>query len=498
VAQATGAAADWLYHHLTISGPADGLQNFAAAARGSGVTPWQLDFAALEEDVFVRAVAQPASQRTLTVEGCRILARQFRQRVEMRQARASELVGQSFVCPFDLHALRPVPGPILQRGPRHPDAVAWLAAHLGHHRPAAPGGHPGQGDDGPAAAATPRGDRLRVLYRWRNPARGGRIFGKTLAGAAVLARAAGGGLSRAAMHQHAATPAGEPDAADMAETVSAPAADDGQAGREGGSPHLMLDGFSGPLETLLTLARAQRVDLSRMSLTALLDQLTAALQQASNKIPLGQQGDWVVMAAWLVQLRARLLLPADAPAQQDAAAEADTFRGRLVALDDIQALAQWLERRPQLGHDVFARGQPEILGHAVAAGQAIDVVEFLWASLALFDDETTVDTTEVYRARPFALYAVAEARDRILRLLAGMPGGGPLDQFLPDLPADRSDPWRTLRRRSGWASTFIASLELAKQGDVALAQEGPWTVIAVQAGGGERPLRQPVSQAVGC
>jgi hypothetical protein len=131
VAHATGAASDWLYHHLTVSGPADGLQHFAAAARGSGVTPWQLDFAALEEDVFVRAVAQPASQRTLTVEGCRILARQFRQRVEMRQARAAERVCQGLACPFDLHALRPVPGPILQLGPSHPDAVAWLAAHWG-------------------------------------------------------------------------------------------------------------------------------------------------------------------------------------------------------------------------------------------------------------------------------------------------------------------------------------------------------------------------------
>jgi segregation and condensation protein A len=80
-----------------------------------------------------------------------------------------------------------------------------------------------------------------------------------------------------------------------------------------------------------------------------------------------------------------------------------------------------LERRPQLGHDVFACGQPEIFGNAVEAGQAIDIVEFLWASLALFDDETAVDTTEVYRARRFALYAVAEARERILRLLAETP-----------------------------------------------------------------------------
>jgi segregation and condensation protein A len=99
----------------------------------------------------------------------------------------------------------------------------------------------------------------------------------------------------------------------------------GQAGREGGSPHLALDGFTGPLQTLLTLARAQKIDISALSLTALLDQLTAALRQAARKIPLGQQGDWVVMAAWLVQLRARLLPPADAPAQQEAAA--GNFRG---------------------------------------------------------------------------------------------------------------------------------------------------------------------------
>ena len=142
-------------------------------------------------------------------------------------------------------------------------------------------------------------------------------------------------------------------------------------------------------------------------------------------MPLGQKGDWVVMAAWLVQLRARLLLPADAPAQQEAAAEADVFRGRLVALEDIQALAGWLERRPQLGHDVFARGQPEIFGVSVEAGQAIDVVEFLWASLALFDDDTAAaDTATVYQARPFELYAVAEARERILQRLAQAPDGG--------------------------------------------------------------------------
>jgi hypothetical protein len=86
---------------------------------------------AIEEEVFARALAQPGRQRTLSVDGCWILARQFRERVEMRQARAAERVGQSLACPFDLHALLPVPDPILQRGPSHPDAVAWLAAHWG-------------------------------------------------------------------------------------------------------------------------------------------------------------------------------------------------------------------------------------------------------------------------------------------------------------------------------------------------------------------------------
>jgi segregation and condensation protein A len=114
-------------------------------------------------------------------------------------------------------------------------------------------------------------------------------------------------------------------------------------------------------------------------------------------------GDWVVMAAWLVQLRTRLLLPADAPAQQEAVTEADKLRTCLFALEDMQALAARLERRPQLGHDVFARRQPEIFSHAAEAGQAINIVEFLWASLAVFDDEVAADTTEVYPGRPIAL-----------------------------------------------------------------------------------------------
>jgi hypothetical protein len=121
----------WRLHHLTVSGPASDVAAFAGAARGAGVTPWRLDFAALEEDVFHLAAAQPAPPRTLTIAGCRILARQFRARVEARQAKAAALVGGSRACPFDLQALLPVPATILQLGPTHPTSLAWLSAHWG-------------------------------------------------------------------------------------------------------------------------------------------------------------------------------------------------------------------------------------------------------------------------------------------------------------------------------------------------------------------------------
>jgi hypothetical protein len=123
--------ARWLYHHLIIAGPADAVAAFTAAARGAGVTPWRLNFAMLEEDLFNLAASQPAAGRNLTIAGCRILARQFRERVEQRQDRAIALVGHGRGCPFDLHTLLPVPDPVLQLGPTHPDALAWLAARRG-------------------------------------------------------------------------------------------------------------------------------------------------------------------------------------------------------------------------------------------------------------------------------------------------------------------------------------------------------------------------------
>jgi hypothetical protein len=122
---------DWLYHHLTISGPAAAVADFAAAARGAGVIPWQVDFARIEEDVFNLAASQPAAERRLPIAGCRVLARQFRQRVEAHHAKANSRIDISRACPLDLHTLLPIPPAVLGLGASDPAALAWLAEHWG-------------------------------------------------------------------------------------------------------------------------------------------------------------------------------------------------------------------------------------------------------------------------------------------------------------------------------------------------------------------------------
>ena len=265
--------------------------------------------------------------------------------------------------------------------------------------------------------------------------------------------------------------------------IVAPASTDRDG--EAFSPLLELGGFNGRLERLLILARAQQIDLAAISLPGLVSQLTIALQDASGRTPLGLQGDWVVMAAWLVLLRSRLLLPADAATQDAAGEEAAQLRRGLVKLGEVQAASRWLEARQQLGRDVFPRGQPELIGIearflATPTAHQVDVIEFLWASLALFDDDILgPDTAAIYRTVWLDLHAIADARDRILRRIEDHRSPCPLDQLLPELPEPDAAPQSVLRDRSRWTSTFVASLELAKQGDVRLDQDGSFGPIHV-------------------
>ena len=125
----TGAS-PWPYYHLVVTGPAASVAAFAAIARGPGIVPWAQDGRAVEDWVFDLAASQPPRLRSLDIEGCRVLARQFRDRFERHHSRAAA-AGQTRHCPLDLHALWPVPDRVLRLGPVDPAALAWMAAHWG-------------------------------------------------------------------------------------------------------------------------------------------------------------------------------------------------------------------------------------------------------------------------------------------------------------------------------------------------------------------------------
>ena len=123
---------DWLFHRLTVTGPADRVAALQGAAAGAGVIPWALDLDRLAEDFFHALVAPPPpQQRSLSLAGARILADQLCTAAAARHALAVARVGHSRVCPFDLHALLPVPAALLRGGPNEPAALAWLWTHWG-------------------------------------------------------------------------------------------------------------------------------------------------------------------------------------------------------------------------------------------------------------------------------------------------------------------------------------------------------------------------------
>ncbi len=127
---------DWLHHRLVVTGPADALAAFQAAASGAGTIPWHLDGDRMAEDLFHLLVAPPAPQRRrLSLAGARQLARQLREAAELRHAAACARVSLSQACALDLHALLPMPPDILRLGPDALGALAWLWGHWGTTAP---------------------------------------------------------------------------------------------------------------------------------------------------------------------------------------------------------------------------------------------------------------------------------------------------------------------------------------------------------------------------
>jgi segregation and condensation protein A len=221
-----------------------------------------------------------------------------------------------------------------------------------------------------------------------------------------------------------------------------------------------LEGFEGPLDLLLTLAREQKVDLRRISMVALVDQYLAHVAQA-RRLRLELAADYLVMAAWLAYLKSRLLLPEPAAGDEPSGQEmADALAWQLRRLEAMQEVGVRLMARPQLGRDVFARGQPE---GVIVVRRAIWDVK-LFDLLQAYGNQVRPKDADTYQIAPMQFFSVEEAAERLSRMLGIAIDWQTLEAFLP---AGLTDP---ARRRSALASTFVAGLQLAKDGQIELRQ----------------------------
>ncbi|WP_424139542.1 segregation and condensation protein A [Roseomonas chloroacetimidivorans] len=242
------------------------------------------------------------------------------------------------------------------------------------------------------------------------------------------------------------------------------------------APQLSVEGFEGPLDFLLEMVRRQRVDLGRLSILTLTDQLVAAIEAGEGRIPLERRADWLVSASQLLLLKAQLLAPSSPEEAEDARAAAARRLQLLDELARMRAGADWLSARPQLGRAVFGpgRGAP-----AQARPQAELLVAFLEATLTMLEGREGQSSapTPIYRPSPPDLWRIPDAIRRIAELLGQQDGPFIIERCLPLIPQHAPD--RTIRLRAALASTFVAGLEMARDGLAALEQGEPFGPISL-------------------
>ena len=225
-----------------------------------------------------------------------------------------------------------------------------------------------------------------------------------------------------------------------------------------------LDGFEGPIDLLLSLAREQKVDLGKIAILPLAEQYLRYIETA-RELNLEIAADYLVMAAWLAYLKSRLLLPDPEPEQaEDIVDMTDALRYQLVRLESMQSAAKRLMDLPMLNRHRLVRGQPEQFERK----EQIVWQARLYDLLSAYGGIVSSDEAEKLTIAATRLYSVQEAAGRLQSLLPRTPGWAELSAFLP---ANLSQP---LDRRSAVASHFVASLELAKNGVVALRQSSAY------------------------
>lgn len=224
-----------------------------------------------------------------------------------------------------------------------------------------------------------------------------------------------------------------------------------------------VEGFEGPLDLLLALARTQKLDIGRVSIVALVDQYLDFIRDA-HRLRLELAADYLVMAAWLAFLKSRLLLPREGDEADEISAEqaAQRLAFRLVRLQAMRDRAAELFTRSRLGRDVFARGWREPVETVREIRYTAEIVDLLKA----YADQRrrTVKVQHVVRAR--LVWSIKEARTRLERLIGESTGRWvQLDMFLVQyLPTEEA-------KRTVLASSFGASLEMAREGLVELRQD---------------------------
>jgi segregation and condensation protein A len=244
-----------------------------------------------------------------------------------------------------------------------------------------------------------------------------------------------------------------------------------------GGPALVLDldGFEGPIDLLLNLAREQKVDLTRLSILALAEQYLAFIA-ATRGLRLEIAADYLVMAAWLAFLKSRMLLPE--PPEDDAGPSGEEMAAalghRLQLLAAMQRAGAALMERNLLGRDVFPRGAPEGIPRINRPVYALSLYELLNA----YGVSHRRRHSEILVVAPPALHSLDEALQRLGQLVGHVPEWRELAAFLPD--EFRGD----IFRRSALAATFAAVLELARAGRIDLRQENAFGPIHLRSRAG--------------
>lgn len=239
--------------------------------------------------------------------------------------------------------------------------------------------------------------------------------------------------------------------------------------RGGDELTLNLDGWEGPLDLLLNLARSQKVDLAQISILQLVDQYVAYIGQA-RALKLEIAADYLVMAAWLAYLKSCLLLPKDP--EQDPSPEEVALRlqMRLLRLDAMREAGARLMGRDRLGRDVFGRGAPE--GLRLVRKSAWQASPFdLFAAYGTVKARTS-PPMHVVHAR--SVMTLEEAIERVGRMIGMAIEWTALEDFLP--PTENPQ-----LRRSALASSFVAALELARQGRLDVQQDGAFAPLRLRA-----------------